>query len=158
LANAFAGNLSKLLGIEPLKLLLETFKSNKPAAMFGSGPEKLLFSKNRLVKLVRLLIENGIGPKNLLVERSRRTKRLKRINWVKPTGERVVLEVKATEESQIREIEGISSMRTYSVRAQAQEREQLGGRRGEEEGEGSSRRRSSALRGRINKFIEKIIF
>jgi hypothetical protein len=106
LENAFAGNLSRLLGIKPLKLLLETFKSNKPAAMLGSGPEKLLFSKNKLVKLVRLLIENGIGLKNLLVERSRRTKRLKRINWVKPTGERAVLEVKATEESQIREIGG----------------------------------------------------
>jgi hypothetical protein len=82
-ANAFARNLSKLLGIEPLKLLLETFKSNKPAAMLGSGPEKVLFSKNRLVKLVRLLIESGIGPENLLVERSRQTKR---VNWVKLGG------------------------------------------------------------------------
>jgi hypothetical protein len=74
-ANAFAGNLSKLLGIEPLKLL-ETFKSYKPAVMLGSGPEKVLFSKNKPVKLVRLLIENGIGPYNLLVERSRQTKRV----------------------------------------------------------------------------------
>ncbi|KAE8009500.1 hypothetical protein FH972_005933 [Carpinus fangiana] len=84
-------------------------------AMLSSGLEKVLFSKNRLVKLVRLLIENGIGPEKLLVERSRRTKR---VNWVKLGGNPP------------------ESALFWSMRAHAQEREQLGGRRGEEEGGG----------------------
>lgn len=50
-ANEDSGYLDKVLGIEPLRLLLETLKSSKPSAlMLGREPENLLFCKKSRVK------------------------------------------------------------------------------------------------------------
>lgn len=76
-AKADSGNFDRLRGIEPFRLLFETLKSFSPSeSMLGSVPEKLLFSKNKPVRRVKLLTEKGIGPENLLEEMSRRVKRV----------------------------------------------------------------------------------
>lgn len=75
--NADRGNVANDLGIEPFRLLFETFRATKLAGVvLGSWPEKALFSKNSPVSCVKLLMANGIEPEKLLPERSTRVKRV----------------------------------------------------------------------------------
>lgn len=80
-ANAGAGNLDRFAGIGPLRRLFDTLKLRKPLAlMLGSSPEKLLFSRNRPVKLARLLMANGIWPEKPFDEMSSRTSWVSRVS------------------------------------------------------------------------------
>ena len=77
--NDSPGKRDKLLGMEPLRRLLETVKLTNFNVMLGRLPEKELFSRKRPVRRVRLLRENGIAPEKLLEESSRRVKRVRRV-------------------------------------------------------------------------------
>lgn len=75
--NADTGNEANDLGIEPFRLLFETFSATKLAGlMLGSWPEKALPSKKSPVSWVKLLMANGSEPEKSLRERSKRVKRV----------------------------------------------------------------------------------
>jgi len=59
-ANEESGKVESVSGMEPLRRLKETLKLTSLAVMLGIFPEKLLCSKKRPVRWVKLLTEKGI--------------------------------------------------------------------------------------------------
>jgi len=78
-ANEELGKVESVSGMEPLRRLKETLKSTSLAVMLGIFPEKLLCSRKRPVRWVKLLTEKGICPVKLLEERSKRVSRVRRV-------------------------------------------------------------------------------